>query len=181
MSRLKTLYLEKFIPQMQKSSFKNKMAVPEVDKVIVNVGIGKNNDNEKFIENVSKNIAAITGQKPILKRSKKAISGFKLKVGDKVGLMVTLRKEKMYDFMDKLANIVLPRLRDFRGINRQSFDNGNNITIGIEESVVFPEISHETENIHGLEVTIVTTANKNEDAYQLLKTLGFPFMEQKNG
>jgi large subunit ribosomal protein L5 len=181
MSNLKKKYIEEIRPEMQKSGFKNVHSVPRLQKVIVNVGIGKIRANQKFTEIVVKNLTAVTGQKPIIRKAKKAIAGFKVREGDEVGLMVTLRSDKMYDFLHKLANVALPRLRDFRGLDPKSFDSNANITLGIKERVVFPEISHEAENIHGMEVTIVTTAKNKQDAQKLLESLGFPFKEKNNG
>jgi len=177
MSNLKKRYLEKIVPELEKE-YGNKMAVPKVVKVIVNVGIGKIRDNEKQVTAIKNNLAAITGQYPATKKAKKAISGFKVREGDNVGLMVTLRGEKMYDFLDKLANITLQRIRDFRGINNDSFDKNGNISIGIRESIYFPEISHESENIHSLEITIVTKADNNSDSQKMLEKLGFPFKDK---
>lgn len=183
MPRLKDTYNEKIVPDFLKENYKNKMAVPKLVKVIINVGIGKICDNEKLVEVIKKNIAAITGQKPNVRKSKKAISGFKVREGDEVGLTVTLRGNKMYDFIDKLANVTLPRVRDFRGLNPKSFDQNGNFTLGIKENVYFPEVAHNTENIHGLEVTIVTTAKNVADGQKLLSRLGLPFKESevKNG
>lgn len=175
MSNLKEKYYQKIVPDLQSQGFNNAMAVPKLKKVIVNVGVGKIRANEKFLASVEKNLMAITGQKPVIRKAKKAISGFKVRENDPVALMVTLRGEKMYDFLNKLANVTLPRLRDFRGLDPKSFANSSNITLGIKEHLVFPEISHETENVHGLEVTIVTSAKNSSDAQKLLEAIGFPF------
>lgn len=168
-----------------KKDNQNPMATPKVEKVIINVGIGKTRDDQKFVGAVSKNLAAISGQKPVIRKAKKAIAGFKVREGDDVGLMVTLRGNKMADFLEKLANVTLPRIRDFRGLSRKSFDGHGNITIGVKESVYFPEISHESENIHSLEIAIVTTSKDNKASEKLLEKLGFPFEkkveEKKNG
>ncbi len=176
----KQIYIKKIVKELEKENFKSEMAMPRLEKVIVSVGIGKIADNQKFVQTVISNLKAITGQKPIIRKAHKAISGFKVRVGDHVGLMVTLRNERMYDFLNKLANITLPRLRDFRGINPKSFDNKGNLTIGIKEHLVFPEISHEAENIHGLEVSIVIKADTKKDAQKLIKVLGFPLKEEKD-
>jgi large subunit ribosomal protein L5 len=157
----------------------NIMAAPKATKVVINVGIGKNRDNQKYVEDVSSGLAKISGQKPAKRLAKKAISGFKVRAGDKVGLVVTLRGRRMNDFLKKLANITLPRLRDFRGLDPKSFDQQNNFTLGIKEHLIFPETSHATENIHGLEITINTTAKTRDEAVILLKNLGFPFKENK--
>ncbi len=181
MSRLNKMYIEKIIPKFLEEGFSNKLAVPKITKVIVHVGIGKARDNQKFVEMVKNNLTAITGQKPALTKTKKAISGFKVREGDIAGLIVTLRGEKMYDFLEKLANVTLPRLRDFRGLDEKSFGKSGNFNLGIKEHIIFPEISHEQDAIHGLEITIVTTAKNSKDGQKLLVMLGFPFKEQKNG
>lgn len=183
MPRLKITYQEKIVPEFLKENFKNKMAAPKLVKVVINVGIGKIRDNEKLVANIIQNIAAICGQKPQVRKSKKAISGFKVRAGDEVGLTATIRGDKMYDFVDKLANVTLPRVRDFRGLNPKSFDQNGNFTLGIKENVNFPEVSHNTENIHGLEVTIVSTAQNPVEGQKLLTRLGLPFKESevKNG
>jgi len=180
MSRLKEMYQEKIVPEFLSENFKNKMAVPKLVKVVINVGIGKVRENEKLVEIIKNNIAAISGQKAAIRKSKNAISGFKVRAGDEVGLTVTIRGDKMYDFIDKLANVTLPRVRDFRGLNSKSFDKNGNFTLGIRENVYFPELSHSTENIHGLEVTIVTTAKNPTDGQKLLKRLGLPFRETES-
>ena len=181
MPRLKKMFQEKIVPEFLTEKFKNKMAVPKLVKVVINVGIGKIRENDKLVESIKKSITEISGQKPAIRKSKKAISGFKVREGDEVGLTVTLRGDRMYDFMDKLANVTLPRVRDFRGLNPKSFDKNGNFTLGIRENVYFPEVSHNTENIHGLEVTIVSTAKDAVDGQELLTKLGLPFMEENNG
>lgn len=181
MSRLKKIYQEQVIPHFLSSGYKNPLAVPKVTKVVVNVGIGKMRANTGFVEQVKKNLTLITGQTPAIRRSRKAISGFKVRLGDEVGLMVTLRGEKMYDFLDKLANVTLPRIRDFRGIDEKSFGSSGSFTLGVKENIYFPEVSHNTENIHSLEVSIVTTAKNATEGAKLLKELGFPFKEIHHG
>lgn len=185
MPRLKDMYNEKIVPEML-SEYKNKMAVPKLDKVIVNVGIGKVRDDEKTVKVITENLSAITGQKPAIRKAKKAVAGFKVREGDNVGLVVTLRGNKMYDFIDKLVNITLPRVRDFRGLDLKSFDKNGNYNIGIRESVYFPEISHESDTAHGLQINVVTTAKTKEESEKLLTAIGLPFKkaiveEQKNG
>jgi len=177
-NRLKGIYQEKVVKDYTASKV-NVMAVPKVTKVIINVGIGKNRGNEKFVQDVTDNLTKISGQKPTIRKAKKAISGFKVREGDKVGLVVTLRGNRMCDFLDKLANAALPRLRDFRGLDPKSFDKENNFTLGVKEHNIFPEVTQATENIHGLEITINTTAKTQEDGTKLLKGLGFPFKENK--
>lgn len=155
---------------------KNVMALPKLQKVVVNVGTGQNKVNPKFSENATNNLIAITGQKPAKRLARKAISGFKIREGDEVGLVVTLRGEKMYDFVDKLANITLPRLRDFRGFNEKSFDQAGNYTLGLKDQLIFPEISHEkAESAHGLEITFVLKSPSSKASKLLMEKLGFPF------
>ncbi|MDO8686705.1 MAG: 50S ribosomal protein L5 [Candidatus Berkelbacteria bacterium] len=177
-SRLLEKYNSEIVEGFLKEGYKNKMAVPKVTKVTVNVGIGKNRGNEKFVADVTSNLQKITGQKPAIRKAKKAISGFKVRIGDSVGLVVTLRGVRMYDFLDKLANITLPRLRDFRGLDQKSFDKNNNFTLGIKEHLVFPEVTHSVDNIHGLEISIATTAKNQKDAIKLIKEIGFPFRKE---
>ena len=181
MSRLKESYQDKIIPFFLQEGYKNRMAVPKVTKVIVNVGIGKNRLIQHYKEKVAENIQAITGQKPAIRKAKKAIAGFKVKQGDEVGLMVTLRGEKMYDFLDKLANITLPRLRDFRGFDPKGFDKVGNYSLGVRENIIFPETSHEAGEPHGLQINIAIDAKSNKEAQILLEKLGFPFKKETNG
>lgn len=184
MSHLKQNYQEKIVPVLQQElKIGNRLAVPRVQKVTVNVGIGKiAKTNSKLTEEIVANLAAITGQKPAVRRARQAISGFKVRAGEEVGLMVTLRGEKMYDFLAKLANIALPRLRDFRGLDPKSFDPNGNLTLGIKEQIIFPEIMHEkAEQLHGLEVSIITNSGSAKKSQKLLEELGFPFKKEKNG
>ena len=179
MPSLDMIYKEQIIPEFLKAGYKNAMAVPKITKVIVNVGIGKNRDNEKYVNLVKSNLAAITGQIPVITKSRLSISGFKVREGDSVGLKVTLRGKKMYDFLSKLTNIALPRLRDFRGLNPKSIDRNGNFTIGVKEHLVFPEIAHEADNIHGLEITMVSTSKNAQDTEKLITMLGFPFFKKE--
>lgn len=180
MSRLKGKYQTEIVPTFLTEGIKNKMAVPKVKKVVINVGIGKNRSLPKYKEEVTENLMKITGQKPTSRRARKAISEFKIKMGDEVGLMVTLRGEKMYDFLDKLANITLPRLRDFRGLNPKSIDNFGNFSLGMKEHLIFPEISGESGVMHGLGISVNTTAQSKEETQKLLEYLGFPFIKKEN-
>jgi large subunit ribosomal protein L5 len=149
-------------------------------KIVVNMGVGKHKEDPKYLESAAEDLAVITGQRPATRTAKKAVAGFKLKPDEPVGLMVTLRGKRMRDFFEKLVNIVLPRLRDFRGVSRDSFDGSGNYSLGIEEHTVFPEIDpNKVNKIKGLEVTIVTTAETNEEGMKLLEELGIPF--EKNG
>ena len=154
----------------------NPLQVPKLEKVIVNVGIGEAKDNKKLLEEVVQNIVKITGQKPVVTKAKKSIAGFKIREGQPVGVRVTLRSEKMYDFLDKLVNVTLPRLRDFRGLPAKGFDGHGNYNLGIKEQIIFPEIQFDlVEKVHGLNITVVTTAKTDIEARALLTHLGFPF------
>lgn len=178
---LKENLIKNIGPQLQKElKVKNRYAMPRLEKIVLNVGIGKILAGGKDYSEIVNNIAAITGQRPVVAKSRKSISNFKLRENMPVGVHVTLRGEKMYDFVNKFVNIVLPRVRDFRGISPRSFDGKGNYSVAIREHNVFPEISADDINkIHGLEITVVTTATTNEEAFLLLKALGFPFQEKK--
>ncbi len=175
-----TILLEKYrktvSPAMQKDfGIENVMAVPKIEKVVINTGVGKFVKEEKTIERIAKELATITGQKPVLRKAKKSIAGFKLREGVTVGISVTLRGKMMYDFLDRLISIALPRSKDFRGIDSKNFDKMGNLNFGIKESSIFPEINYENvKDIFGLEVTVVTTAKNREKGVALLKQLGFP-------
>lgn len=173
----KDTYNEVIAPLLTKDlGIKNKLALPRLRKVVVNVGIGANKTNPKLTEMVLSNLTAITGQKPVIRKARKAISGFKVRTGDEVGLMVTLRGQRMYDFVQKIAHVTLPRLRDFRGLDPKSFDQAGNFTLGFKEQLIFPEITNEkTEVVHGLEVTMIMNTYNAEHSKQLLVALGFPF------
>lgn len=175
---LKTRFKKDLAPQLKETlKVKNVMAVPRVKKVTISVGIGSYIKAQKRDpEHVIKSITAISGQKPIITKAKKAISNFKSKQGDLVGVVATLRGARMYDFLNKLINIVFPRVRDFRGISVKSFDQQGNLSVGFREHTVFPEISpDEVMNLHGVQITIATSAKNNEEGYELLKAMGFPF------
>ncbi|KKQ18206.1 MAG: 50S ribosomal protein L5 [Berkelbacteria bacterium GW2011_GWA1_36_9] len=177
MSKAQEIFKSKIVPELaQKLELKNKMAVPDLEKIVINVGIGKTRENPKFKEIVTESLKSITGQKPKVTKAKKAISGFKIRQNDEIGLVVTLRKDRMYDFSYKLANIVLPRMRDFRGLDEKDFDRAGNFTLALREQVIFPEISHEkAETIFGMSITFVTTAKDIKEGRILLEALGFPF------
>jgi len=183
---LKEDYQKKVIPEMKKEfGYKNDLAVPKIEKVVVNTGIGRillNTDpsqREKTIEEISSDLALITGQKPLITKSKKSISAFKLRKGMPVGLKVTLRRSRMFDFLDRLINIVIPRMRDFQGIPRKSIDKNGNLTLGIKEHIIFPEIQPEkSKRIFGLEITIVTSAKTREEAIRLFELIGFPLAKE---
>lgn len=169
-------YKKEVIPAMkEKFGYRNDLAVPRITKVAVNTGIGKALKDEKMQETISKDLAMITGQKPVPCLAKGAISGFKIRKGMKVGLKTTLRGKKMYEFLDRLVGATIPRIRDFRGLLEKSIDKEGNLTIGIKEHIIFPEIAHEDVRlIFGLEITVVTDAKKREEAVELFKLLGFP-------
>jgi len=176
MSRLQERYKKEVIPKMKEIfGYKNDLAVPKIEKVTVNAGIGKFLQDQSAIEEIVKDISLITGQKPVFRQARKAISGFKIRKGLNVGLKVTLRGKRMFDFIERLINLALPRSRDFRGIDVKSVDQDGNLTIGIKEQIIFPEISHENvKNIFGMEVTVTTTAKKQKEGLELLKLMGLP-------
>lgn len=175
--RLLKYYRETTVPELTKRfSFKNIMMVPKLEKVVLNVGIGEASQNPKILDSASKELAVITGQKPAISRARKSISNFKLRKGVPIGCRVTLRRWQMYEFLDRLLNIAIPRIRDFRGLSDRSFDGRGNYTIGIKEHIIFPEIDiDKIERVHGLDITLVTTARTDEEAYALLQSLGVPF------
>lgn len=175
--RLQTLYTETIIPRlMQELKLKNIHQVPRLEKIVINRGLSDAAQNAKALENSVAEIAKITGQKPVITRAKQAIASFKIRKGMPVGLMVTLRREKMYAFLDRLINIALPRIRDFRGVSPKSFDGRGNYTLGIREQLIFPEISYDAiDQIRGMDISIVTTARTDEEGRALLKAFGMPF------
>jgi len=176
-NRLHEKYVKDVVPTMMtKWGFKNVMAVPKIDKVIINVGLGDVKDDTKKFQGAVEEIGLITGQKPVITKAKKSISNFKLRQGQRIGAKVTLRGQRMYEFLDKLISIALPRVRDFRGISTTSFDKNGNYALGIKEQLVFPEISYEkVDKVRGFDICIVTTAKNQADALVLLKEMGFPF------
>ena len=176
MSRLLEQYRKKVIPAMQKEfGIKNVMAVPKVEKVVISVGIGKIVKDEKTVEKMANDLAKLTGQKLVYRQAKKSIASFKVREGVNIGLMVTLRGKRMYDFMDRLVSVALPRSKDFRGIDTKNFDKNGNLNLGIKESSIFPEIDYETlKDIFSLEVTVVTTARDKQKGIALLRLMGFP-------
>lgn len=177
MSRLKDKYLNEVVPAlMQKFNYKSVMEVPRIEKVIVNMGINDARENPKAIEAATGDMATITGQRPVVTKARKSIAAFKLREGMPVGAKVTLRAQKMYDFIDKLFNVNLPRVRDFRGVSPDAFDGRGNYTLGIKEQLIFPEIDYDKiDRVRGMDITIVTTAKTDEEARELLKNLGMPF------
>ena len=177
MNRLNEKYTQVVVPNMMKKfGYKSIMEVPVVDKVVINMGIGEAIANPKLLDEAVAELAQITGQAPVITKAKKSIANFKLREGMPIGCKVTLRKEKMYDFLDKLMNISLPRVRDFRGVSATSFDGRGNYTLGVKEQLIFPEINFDKVNkVRGMDIVIVTTANTNEEAKALLEELGMPF------
>ncbi len=177
MSRLKERYRKEVIPSlMELHGYRNVMEVPRLDKVVVSIGLGEAVQNAKALESAEKDLPVITGQRPVITRARRSIANFKLRTGMPIGLMVTLRKERMYEFVDKLVNIVLPRIREFRGVSRNSFDGRGNYTLGLREQTVFSEIDYDKiDKVRGLEVSIITTARTDEEGRHLLELLGMPF------
>jgi large subunit ribosomal protein L5 len=177
MARLYEVYKQEITPKlMDKFQYKNVMQVPRIDKVIINIGVGEAIQNPKALDAAINDLTIVSGQKPIVTKAKKSIAGFKLREGMPIGCKVTLRGERMYQFLDKLINIVLPRVRDFRGVSPQAFDGRGNYSLGIKEQTIFPEIEYDKiDKIRGMEVVIVTTAKSDEEARELLKSMGMPF------
>lgn len=178
MSRLKEKYINEVTSKLvEKFKYSNLMQVPKIEKVVINMGVGEAKDNSKVLESVVNDMQLISGQKPIICRAKKSISNFKLRENMPIGCKVTLRKSRMYDFIDKLFNVALPRVRDFRGVSEKSFDGRGNYALGLKEHLIFPEIEYDKiDKIRGIEVIFVTTAKTDEEARELLRYLGMPFM-----
>ena len=179
MARLKEQYNSTVAPAlMQKYGYKSTMQIPKLDKVIINVGAGEAKENSKVIDSIMSDLAAITGQRPVVCRAKKSVANFKLREGMPIGVKVTLRGERMYDFVDKLFNVAFPRVRDFRGINGNSFDGRGNYSTGIKEQLIFPEIEYDKiDKVRGMDINFITTAQTDEEAKELLKLLGAPFAD----
>ncbi|MGE5558901.1 MAG: 50S ribosomal protein L5 [Bacillota bacterium] len=177
MSRLKEKYQSEIVPALKKNfKYKNIMEVPKVEKVVINMGVGEATQDAKVIDAAVNDLSSISGQKPLVTRAKRSIAAFKVRAGVAIGCKVTLRGERMYDFLDKLFHISLPKIRDFRGVSPKSFDGRGNYTLGIKEQLVFPEINYDKiDKIRGMDITIVTTAKTDEEARELLKQMGMPF------
>ncbi len=177
MSRLREKYRNEVISTLMKlDGYKNVMQVPRLSKVVLSIGLGEAIQNAKALEAAEKDLTAISGQHPIITRARKSIASFRLRAGMPIGLKITLRGERMYDFFDKLVNAVLPRIREFQGVPRDSFDGRGNYTLGIKEQIIFPEVDYDNiDKVRGLEVSIITTANTNEEGKHLLESLGMPF------
>jgi large subunit ribosomal protein L5 len=181
MARLKDLYKSKIVPEMVKEfNYKNPMAVPRVEKIIISMGVGKAAQDKKFLELAKKDLMMISGQMPVICKAKKSVSNFKLREGQGIGLKVTIRKNRMYQFMDRLISLAIPRVRDFRGLDPNSFDGRGNYSMGISEQTVFPEIDPgKVEFQQGMNITFITTAKSNEEARRLLSLFGMPFKSPK--
>ena len=176
-SRLKEKYTNEVVPFLvERFKYENIMQVPRLEKIVLNMGLGSSKENPKAIESAVKELETITGQHPIVTKARKSIANFKLREGQAIGTKVTLRREKMYDFLDKLISISLPRVRDFRGINPNSFDGRGNYSLGIKEQLIFPEIKYDdVDFLHGMDISIVTTAKTDEEAKAFLELMGMPF------
>ncbi|RJP60344.1 MAG: 50S ribosomal protein L5 [Deltaproteobacteria bacterium] len=179
MARLKDLYMKEIMPALIKEfNYRNPMEVPKLEKIVINMGLGEAIQNIKLLDSATSDLSLIIGQKPIITRAKKSIASFKLREGVPIGCMVTLRKERMYEFFDRLVNIALPRVRDFKGVSGKSFDGRGNYALGIKEHIIFPEIDYDKiDKVKGMNVVIVTTAKTDEEAKSLLTLLGVPFRD----
>lgn len=181
-ANLKTRFNETIKPELGKSlGITNPLAIPSLKKIVVNIGIRKSDSSDKDVKTAVSELAAITGQAPKIGGAKKSIAGFKIRAGDAVGVSVTLRGTKMFDFLDKLCRIVLPQVKDFRGVKTTAFDGAGNYTLGLTEQIIFPEIEYaKVEKVHGLEIVMVTTTNDDSHAFALLKAIGMPFAKKEN-
>ncbi|MFZ7947120.1 MULTISPECIES: 50S ribosomal protein L5 [Bacillaceae] len=179
MNRLKEKFVKEVTPAlMSKFNYKSVMQVPKLDKIVINMGVGDAVANAKALDNAVEELATITGQKPIVTRAKKSIAGFRLREGMPIGAKVTLRGERMYEFLDKLVSVSLPRVRDFRGVSKKAFDGRGNYTLGIKEQLIFPEIDYDkVSKVRGMDIVIVTTANTDEESRELLTQFGMPFQK----
>ncbi|HJA31579.1 MAG: 50S ribosomal protein L5 [Clostridiales bacterium] len=177
MSRLKSLYKDEIVDSMiKKFGYKNVMEVPKLDKIVINMGVGEAKENAKILDSAVKDLETITGQKAVLTKAKKSVANFKIREGMAIGCKTTLRGEKMYDFMDRLVNLALPRVRDFRGVSADSFDGRGNYALGIKEQLIFPEIEYDkVDKVRGMDIIVVTTAKTDEEARELLRLFGMPF------
>ena len=178
MSRMQEMYKAKVAPALMETfSYKSVMQIPKLEKIVVNIGMGEAKDNPKAIEAAMSDLAAITGQAPVITKARKSVANFKLREGMNIGCKVTLRGEKMYEFLDRLFNVALPRVRDFRGINPNSFDGRGNYSLGVKEQLIFPEIDYDKiDKIRGMDIIVVTTAKTDEEARELLSLMGAPFV-----
>jgi large subunit ribosomal protein L5 len=176
-SRVEVLYRERVVPELMKEfGYKNRMQVPRLEKVVVNMGVGEASRDQKLLDALRENLARIAGQRPIITKARKSIANFKLREGMSVGCKVTLRRTRMYDFLDRLMTVAIPRIRDFRGLSPRSFDGHGNFAMGLQEQLVFPEVSYDSvPQVQGMDIVIVTTARTDEEAAALLRRLGMPF------
>ncbi|WP_019244388.1 MULTISPECIES: 50S ribosomal protein L5 [Bacillus] len=179
MNRLKEKYTKEIVPAlMSKFNYTSVMQAPKVDKIVINMGVGDAVANAKALDNAVEELSLVTGQKPVVTRAKKSIAGFRLREGMPIGAKVTLRGERMYEFLDKLVSVSLPRVRDFRGVSKKSFDGRGNYTLGVKEQLIFPEIDYDkVSKVRGMDIVIVTTANTDEESRELLTQLGMPFQK----
>jgi large subunit ribosomal protein L5 len=177
MARLKELYYKEMVPALMKEfSYKNSMEVPKLDKIVLNMGLGEAIQNVKILDSAVEELASISGQKVVITKAKKSIASFKLREGMPIGCMVTLRKERMYEFLDRFMNVALPRVRDFKGVSGKGFDGAGNYSVGVKEQLIFPEINYDkVDKVKGLNITIVTTAKSDEEGKALLRLMGMPF------
>ena len=177
MTRLKETYLNEIAPAMQKKfGYKNVMQIPKLDKIVINMGVGEAKENAKALENAMRDMEIISGQKPVATKAKKSVANFKIREGLAIGCKVTLRGDKMYEFADRLINLALPRVRDFRGVNANAFDGRGNYALGIKEQLIFPEIEYDkVDKVRGMDIIFVTTSNTDEEARELLRLFGMPF------
>jgi len=177
MPRLKDRYKQEVVPALiREFGYHNVMQVPTMHKVVVNIGVGESTQNPKALDAAVKDLTAITGQKPVVTKAKKSVAAFKVRTGNPIGVTVTLRGARMYDFLDRLMNVALPRLRDFQGVSTKSFDGRGNYTLGLKEQLVFPEIEYDKiDKVRGMEISIITTAKSDEEGRRLLQLLGMPF------
>lgn len=179
-SRLQEKYINEVVPALvEKFGYKNVMEVPRLEKIVVNMGVGEAKDNAKVLESAVSDMQIITGQKPVVTRAKKSIANFKIRENMPIGCKVTLRKQKMYEFADKLMNVALPRVRDFRGVSDKAFDGRGNYSLGVKEQLIFPEIEYDKiDKVRGMDIIFVTTAKTDEEARELLRFLGMPFVQK---
>ncbi|MCK6255202.1 50S ribosomal protein L5 [Fictibacillus sp. KIGAM418] len=179
MNRLQERYKSEIVPSLvEKFNYTSVMEVPKIEKIVINMGVGDAVSNSKVLDTAVEELTAIAGQKPVITRAKKSIAGFKLREGMPIGTKVTLRGERMFDFLDKLISVTLPRVRDFRGISKKAFDGRGNYTLGVKEQLIFPEIDYDKVNkVRGMDIVIVTTANTDEEARELLTQVGMPFQK----
>jgi large subunit ribosomal protein L5 len=177
MARLKEYYLKEVVPALKKElNYQNRMEIPRIEKIVVNMGLGEAIQNIKILDSAVAELSTIVGQRPVITKAKKSIATFKLRQGMSIGCQVTLRREKMYEFFDRLVNVALPRVRDFRGISPKSFDGRGNFSVGLKEQIIFPEIDYDKiDKVKGMNISIVTSAKTDDEARQLLKLMGLPF------